>query len=133
MIYRKNVDLNFPLVFFFRFLPGLGNAEVSSASKTGAPAHPHPQGAPGPGLKSGTVLYGDSEELNRVLVLTLARALHVNGLEQQSAPWVKDTLANIMARTPHAWPSHTLDNFPQIIQDFFKVSREKRKGRLCKT
>ncbi len=36
------------------------------------------------------VMYGDNEELNRLVVLTLARAVHVNGLEQISAQWVKE-------------------------------------------
>ena len=65
------------------------------------------------------VLYGESEELNRVVVLTLARAIHINGLEQQSIPWVKEVLSNIMNKTPHSWPSHTLKCFPAILQDFY--------------
>jgi hypothetical protein len=41
---------------------GLGNAEI-------APPKSHAT----PGSKPSTVLYGESEELNRVVVLTLAR------------------------------------------------------------
>ena len=41
------------------------------------------------------------QELNRVVVLTMARALQVNGLDQQSVTWVKDTLNGIMQKTPH--------------------------------
>ena len=43
-------------------------------------------GAAGGGAaqKTSTVLYGESEELNRVVILTLARAIHIHGYEQQS-------------------------------------------------
>ena len=54
------------------------------------------------------------------MVLTLARSLHVNGLEQQSAAWVKELMGNIMSKTPHTWPSHTMQNFPPILQEFYK-------------
>jgi hypothetical protein len=87
---------------------GLGNAEISP-----------PKGQSAPGGKPSMVLYGESEELNRVVVLTLARAIHINGLEQQSIPWVKEVLSNIMNKTPHSWPSHTLKGFPAILQDFY--------------
>ena len=44
------------------------------------------------------------QELNRIVVLTMARALQVNGLDQQSVTWVKDTLNGIMQKTPHRYP-----------------------------
>jgi mediator of RNA polymerase II transcription subunit 23 len=50
---------------------------------------------------------------------TYSRAIHINGLEQQSAPWIKEVLSNIMNKTPHTWPAHTLKFFPQILQDFY--------------
>ena len=46
------------------------------------------------------------QELNRVVVLTMARALQVNGLDQQSVTWVKDTLNGIMQKTPHRYTRH---------------------------
>jgi mediator of RNA polymerase II transcription subunit 23 len=120
-----------------RLITGLGNSEISPGNKSASTGSTSTssglsgsvlgvsqlrQGGQQPGGPSGNVvLCGDSEELNRVVVLTLARAIHVNGLEQQLAPWVKDTLNSIMQKTPHSWPSHTLKNFPQIMQDFFKV------------
>ena len=55
-----------------RLITGFGNSEI-------APPKNQPQGA---GQKSTSTLYGDSEELNRVVILTLARAVHVGGLEQ---------------------------------------------------
>lgn len=109
-----------------RIITSLGNSEIglgktgpAAASTTGVAGSKTGQqtGAAGSG---NVVLYGDSEELNRVVVLTMARALQVNGLDQQSVTWVKDTLNGIMQKTPHSWPSHTLVNFPQIMQDFFK-------------
>ncbi len=125
-----------------RLITGLGNSEVGpigGASGSGANKgntggqQQQQQGGAGGGQQQGrgqqqqqqgsggnVVLVGDSEELNRVVVLTLARAIHVNGLEQQSASWVKETLNSIMQKTPHAWPSQTLSGFPQIMQDFFK-------------
>ena len=90
---------------------GLGNAEITV-----------PKGQTTPGSKPGTDMYGESEELNRVVILSLARAIHINGLEQQSSQWVKEVLSNIMTKTPHSWPPHTLQKFPQIIQDFYADS-----------
>ena len=96
-----------------RLITGLGNAEIAQ------PKNQQPQ------VKSTNVLYGESEELNRVVVLTLARAIHINGLEQQSSVWVKEVLSNIMEKTPHSWPSQTLQSFPFLLQEFFKVYRSK--------
>ena len=92
-----------------RLITGLGNAEIAQ-----------PKGTT-PQAKSTNVLYGESEELNRVVVLTIARAIHINGLEQQSSAWVKEVLTNIMEKTPHSWPSQTLQSFPPLLQEFFKV------------
>ena len=54
---------------------------ISAPRNAGAGA-----GAAGGGAaqKTSTVLYGESEELNRVVILTLARAIHIHGYEQQS-------------------------------------------------
>ena len=65
-------------------------------------------------------MYGDSEELNRVVVLSLARAIHIHGHEQQSTGWFKEILTNIMQKTPHSWPPHTLTDFPPILRDFYQ-------------
>ena len=112
----KNLDSN-----CHAFCSGLGNAELTPPKTAGGAASGGAGGANAAGAsKSNTILYGDSEELNRVVVLTLARSIHVSGLEPQSAPWVKETLNNIMQKTPHSWPSHTLQNFPPILQEFFK-------------
>nr|CAB3263735.1 mediator of RNA polymerase II transcription subunit 23-like [Phallusia mammillata] len=62
----------------------------------------------------------DSEELNRVLVLTLARSIYITGAETISGLWCTDILKSIMAATPHRWPQETLACFPRSMQDFFQ-------------
>ncbi|XP_072045774.1 mediator of RNA polymerase II transcription subunit 23-like [Amphiura filiformis] len=65
------------------------------------------------------LLSSDSEELNRALVLTLARAMHVTGSETLSGNWCKDILATLFSNTPHNWATHTLHCFPSALQQFF--------------
>ncbi|XP_068198883.1 mediator of RNA polymerase II transcription subunit 23 isoform X3 [Antennarius striatus] len=71
-----------------------------------------------------TVLSAESEELNRALILTLARATHVTdfftGSDSIHGTWCKDILQTIMNFTPHNWASHTLSCFPAPLQAFFK-------------
>ena len=95
-----------------RLITGLGNAEITAPRNPGSATGGAPQ-------KATTVLYGESEELNRVVVLTLARAIHIHGFEQQSTSYFKEILTNIMSKTPHSWPSHTLADFPPILQEFY--------------
>lgn len=101
---------------------GLGNAEITT------PRNSANQGAVGTAQKA-SVLFGDSEELNRVVVLTLARAIHIYGYEQQSTGYFKEILTNIMNKTPHTWPSHTLADFPPILRDFFNDHPAPRENR----
>lgn len=92
-----------------------------------------------------TVLSAESEELNRALILTLARATHVTGIprwihsplpavastssnltsvcvdfftgsDSIHGTWCKDILQTIMNFTPHNWASHTLSCFPAPLQ-----------------
>lgn len=92
-----------------------------------------------------TVLSAESEELNRALILTLARATHVTGTtrwihspllagisassnltsvcvdfftgsDSIHGTWCKDILQTIMNFTPHNWASHTLSCFPAPLQ-----------------
>ena len=100
-----------------RLITGLGNAEIT------APRNQSQGGQGGQVQRTTSVLYGESEELNRVVVLTLARAIHIHGYEQQSAGYFKDVLASIMNKTPHYWPPHTLNNFPPILKDFYNENR----------
>ena len=94
-----------------RLITGLGNAEITVPRNQGQNQ--------GQVQRTTSVLYGESEELNRVVVLTLARAIHIHGYEQQSTGYFKDILASIMNKTPHYWPTHTLIDFPPILKDFY--------------
>ena len=58
----------------------------------------------------------ESEELNRALVLTLARATHVTGGD---GAWCTELLATVAQSTPHAWAPHTLECFPETLAKFF--------------
>ncbi|EFA00475.1 mediator of RNA polymerase II transcription subunit 23 [Tribolium castaneum] len=63
-----------------------------------------------------TLISAESEELNRALVLTLARATHVTGAD---GSWCHELLATIAQSTPHAWAPHTLECFPRALAEFF--------------
>ncbi|XP_017776006.1 PREDICTED: mediator of RNA polymerase II transcription subunit 23 [Nicrophorus vespilloides] len=73
-----------------------------------------------------TLVSAESEELNRALVLTLARATHVTGPDGN---WCTEILSTIAQSTPHAWAPHTLECFPKALFDFFSqnaVARENK-------
>ncbi|CAH0547626.1 unnamed protein product [Brassicogethes aeneus] len=63
-----------------------------------------------------TLVSAESEELNRTLVLTLARATHVTGAD---GSWCHELLATIAQSTPHTWAPHTLEYFPRALAEFF--------------
>ncbi|XP_034947212.1 mediator of RNA polymerase II transcription subunit 23 [Chelonus insularis] len=69
-----------------------------------------------------TLVSSESEELNRVLVLTLARSMHVTstGADSLSGTWCKELLNTIMQNTPHSWTNHTLQCFPPVLSEFFQ-------------
>ncbi|XP_008216793.1 mediator of RNA polymerase II transcription subunit 23 isoform X2 [Nasonia vitripennis] len=69
-----------------------------------------------------TLISADSEELNRALVLTLARSMHITGTgaDTVSGTWCQDLLNTIMQNTPHSWADHTLQCFPPILSEFFQ-------------
>ncbi|XP_071964997.1 mediator of RNA polymerase II transcription subunit 23-like [Antedon mediterranea] len=62
----------------------------------------------------------ESEELNRALVLSLARAMHITGSETLSSNWCQDILAKLMSNTAHSWAQHTLECFPTALNQFFQ-------------
>ncbi len=94
-----------------------GKSTSVHQSKTAAGASQQQQQQPQLGAH---VTHGDSEELNRAVVMALARSIHINGLEQQSAQWVKETLSAIMQKTPHSWSLHSIEHFPPVLQEFYK-------------
>lgn len=71
----------------------------------------------------------DSEELNKIFVLTLARAIHITGTEiisgEKYTTWVNDILSTIQ-QSPNAqnlnWPSYTLKCFPSVISKFYQTN-----------
>ncbi|XP_015604323.1 mediator of RNA polymerase II transcription subunit 23 isoform X1 [Cephus cinctus] len=69
-----------------------------------------------------TLVSSESEELNRALVLTLARSMHVTGTgaDTLSGTWCKELLNTIMQNTPHSWAMHTLQCFPPVLSEFFQ-------------
>ncbi|XP_046734323.1 mediator of RNA polymerase II transcription subunit 23 [Diprion similis] len=69
-----------------------------------------------------TLVSAESEELNRALVLTLARSMHVTGTgaDSLSGTWCKELLNTIMQNTPHSWANHTLQCFPPVLNEFFQ-------------
>ncbi|XP_063986050.1 mediator of RNA polymerase II transcription subunit 23 [Diachasmimorpha longicaudata] len=78
-----------------------------------------------------TLVSSESEELNRALVLTLARSMHVTGTgsDPVGGAWCKELLITIMQNTPHSWAIHTLECFPPVLSEFFKqnsISRENK-------
>ncbi|CAK9302294.1 unnamed protein product [Gordionus sp. m RMFG-2023] len=65
-----------------------------------------------------------SEELNKVLVLTLAKAIHfTGGHENLSGTWFYDLMNTIMHQTPHNWSNHTLYHFPLSL-DFVNTTAD---------
>ncbi|KAH1002628.1 hypothetical protein HUJ04_008697 [Dendroctonus ponderosae] len=63
-----------------------------------------------------SIVSQESEELNRLLVLTLARAIHVTGSD---GAWCHDLLVTIAQSTPHSWAPHSIECFPRPLQKFF--------------
>ncbi|GFU50841.1 mediator of RNA polymerase II transcription subunit 23 [Trichonephila clavipes] len=89
-----------------KLIAGMGSAEVQPLLSR-LPSEPK------------SLLSNESEELNKVLVLTIARAIHVTGSESLSGTWCKEILTTIMQHTPHNWSSFTLQCFPSVLADFF--------------
>lgn len=94
-----------------RLITGLGSAEVQPQLSRyyAEPKLP------------GSAVSLESEELNRALILTIARSMHITGTgnDDQSTIWCKDLLTSIMQNTPHSWAPHTLQCFPPMLNAFF--------------
>ncbi|XP_066249832.1 mediator of RNA polymerase II transcription subunit 23 [Euwallacea similis] len=63
-----------------------------------------------------TIISTESEELNRILVLTLARATVAT---RSDGGWCVDVLNTIAQHTPHTWSQHTLQCLPTPMQEFY--------------
>ncbi|CAG0886018.1 unnamed protein product [Darwinula stevensoni] len=69
-----------------------------------------------------SIVSSESEELNRALILTLARAVHITGGESVSGPWYKELVMCVQTSTPLTWPSHTLQCFPPGLAEIYNNS-----------
>lgn len=65
------------------------------------------------------MINNDSEELNKALVLVLARSTHLTSSEQVNGSFLEDILSEINKVTPLSWSKSILDFFPTIIKDFY--------------
>ncbi|EAT33704.1 AAEL014021-PA [Aedes aegypti] len=92
-----------------RLITGLGSVEVQAQMSR----YVTEQKAPG------NIVSAESEELNRALILTLARSMQITGTgnDPQSTTWCKELLNSIMQNTPHTWSQHTLQCFPPVLND----------------
>lgn len=71
-----------------------------------------------------SMVSSDSEELNRVLILTLSRSMIITGMENETSGsgnlgYLNDLLLVIMKNTPHNWSTHTKQSFPKVLVDFY--------------
>ncbi|XP_047129297.1 mediator of RNA polymerase II transcription subunit 23 isoform X1 [Hydra vulgaris] len=62
------------------------------------------------------ILSKDCEELNKVLILTMARAIHVTGADSLPFTWCESIVKESLKLTPHRWSSYTLASFPVPLQ-----------------
>lgn len=93
-----------------RLIAGLGLWELQpQLARHFGPEHTRPQ-----------IISQDSEELNRVLVLRLAQAMHVTGPDCIPAAWCSDLLQLVQHSTPHTWSQYTIDCFPLVFKDFYR-------------
>ncbi|CAB4012225.1 Mediator of RNA polymerase II transcription subunit 23 [Paramuricea clavata] len=69
--------------------------------------------------EANVLVSSESEELNRIFVLNIARAMHISGTEQHSSQWYESIFKTIVEKTPMNWSKHTLEHFPYSIQQFF--------------
>lgn len=78
-----------------------------------------------------TLVSAESEELNRALILTLARSMHITGTgnDSQSGLWCKELLNTIMQNTPHSWAAHTLQCFPTFLSEYFTQNATQKENR----
>ncbi|XP_043213331.1 mediator of RNA polymerase II transcription subunit 23-like isoform X1 [Amphibalanus amphitrite] len=96
-----------------RIISGLGNSEIPAqlARFINEPK---------------SIVSSDSEELNRALVLSIVRALHITGCDSRPGNdgvtglvWCREILSAVLQATPHGWPRHTLERFPAPVRELF--------------
>lgn len=104
-----------------RLITGLGSSEVHSQLSRffSDPKQP------------GSIVSQESEELNRVLILTIARSIHITGTgsDEQANSWCKDLIASIMQHTDHTWDPHILQCFPPVLITFLSQCPVKKEDK----
>jgi mediator of RNA polymerase II transcription subunit 23 len=87
-----------------------------------------------------TVFTKESEEINKVFILCIARSFIVTGLlervnleikrifpssfsgsESMPVPWCTEFLSNILQITPHAWSASTLEAMPTFMSEWYRA------------
>lgn len=75
-----------------------------------------------------SIVSNDNEELNRVLILTMARSIHITGMGDVritsgegggNNTYLMDLLQMVMKNTPHSWAQHTRACFPKVLSEFY--------------
>jgi mediator of RNA polymerase II transcription subunit 23 len=86
------------------------------------------------------LLSPDSEELNRLFVLVLARSIRIGCLDNPSGGWVENTVRQTQNTTSHSWPQHVLNCMPESIRACYRdqptmnsISRPEDKQALLNT
>jgi len=75
------------------------------------------------------MLSKDCEELNRVLIITIARAMQITSAEGLPFTWCEGVLKEAMNVSAHSkvqqWSASTLSFFPHSIQQFYQMNQTK--------
>lgn len=77
------------------------------------------------------LLSTESEELNRVFVLVLAKTLHISNMD--TVAWLEPFMKVVLTSAPHFWPDSTLAFFPPALRQLCSTpSLTDSKGILLK-
>lgn len=68
-----------------------------------------------------SVFTKESEEINKVFILCIARSFLVTGSESMPAAWCTEFLTHIMQITPHSWSASTLETMPAFMADWYRA------------
>ncbi|CAF2042555.1 unnamed protein product [Rotaria magnacalcarata] len=68
-----------------------------------------------------SVFTKESEEINKVFILCIARSFIVTGSESMPVPWCTEFLSYIMQLTQHAWSASTLETMPTFMADWYRA------------
>ncbi|XP_074597338.1 mediator complex subunit 23 [Brevipalpus obovatus] len=104
----SNIQFHLSLESFaLKLIMGLTNTEVLQISQIKLREEPK--------MKTSN----ESEELNKVFILTLARTIHVTGYDSL-IDGCKELLQTVMQSTPLTWSSFTLECFPSAVAEYYQ-------------